>query len=433
MKRILLALAILIATCLGARAQSTVTVIGPITPGDCVKFNSTTVLADNGTTCNNGAAATPGGVNGSIQYNSGGNFGGFVMNGDCLTNTTTGVIICTKTNGVAFGPLATLATLPTTTRIGKYANDFGWTLQSPGPEVMTFTAGQFPGTSQFTALTCISDSKSLYVGIGNAVGTQQVVKMDVNTWAVQAVINVGTSSSLLNSLALAPGKLWLSDVLTGNLYRIDLNSNTQDLTVTTGFTSSRGIAYGNGLIAASNGGSNTVQFYNATSGATVGAPVVVGTSPYGIEYNGTEFVVSVLGANQVVFISNTGTPLATLATGTSPFASYSNGSRVFVATITGPINVFDQVSHTLLTTLSASNGWHYMAGVRDELWAIDFSNPGHICVIDADSVTGAVVCEKSKTLGNDPSGICYTGYDMVTIDYGGAWTMRRHTIETRFP
>ena len=102
MKRILLALAILIAATLGARAQTPVSVIGPVVPGDCVKFNSTTVLADNGTTCNNGAAATPGGVNGAIQYNSGGNFGGFVMNGDCLTNTATGAIICTKTNGAAF-------------------------------------------------------------------------------------------------------------------------------------------------------------------------------------------------------------------------------------------------------------------------------------------------------------------------------------------
>ena len=79
MKRILLALAILIATCLGAQAQSPVTVIGPITPGDCVKFNSTTVLADNGTTCNNGSTATPGGPNGSIQYNNSNVFGGYTF------------------------------------------------------------------------------------------------------------------------------------------------------------------------------------------------------------------------------------------------------------------------------------------------------------------------------------------------------------------
>lgn len=148
MKRILLALAILIAATLGARAQTPVSVIGPIVPGDCVKFNSTTVLADNGTTCNNGAAATPGGVNGSIQYNSGGNFGGFVMNGDCLTNTATGAIICTKTNGAAFGPLATVATVPTSeggTGANNSTNSTNDVLASNG------TNGNFVHTT-FTAL-----------------------------------------------------------------------------------------------------------------------------------------------------------------------------------------------------------------------------------------------------------------------------------------
>jgi hypothetical protein len=41
-----------------ASAQSTVTVIGPITPGDCTAFNSQTVLKDAGTTCGAGNAIT---------------------------------------------------------------------------------------------------------------------------------------------------------------------------------------------------------------------------------------------------------------------------------------------------------------------------------------------------------------------------------------
>jgi hypothetical protein len=147
MKRILLALAILIAATLGARAQTPVSVIGPIVPGDCVKFNSTTVLADNGTTCNNGAAATPGGVNGSIQYNSVGNFGGFVMNGDCLTNTATGAIICTKTNGVLFGPFATATAAAATAALNPCTSTLQGLVPAPPNNTTTFLRGDCTWTA----------------------------------------------------------------------------------------------------------------------------------------------------------------------------------------------------------------------------------------------------------------------------------------------
>ena len=53
---------------------------------------------------------TPGGVNGAIQYNNSGNFGGFIVTGDCTINTSTGVEICLGTNGVPFGTAATINT-----------------------------------------------------------------------------------------------------------------------------------------------------------------------------------------------------------------------------------------------------------------------------------------------------------------------------------
>jgi hypothetical protein len=52
MKRIALALVLLVAAATAAFAQSTVTVIGPITPGDCPQFNSTTIIKDSGFNCN---------------------------------------------------------------------------------------------------------------------------------------------------------------------------------------------------------------------------------------------------------------------------------------------------------------------------------------------------------------------------------------------
>ena len=64
-----------------ARAQSTVTVtvtiIGPITPGVCAVFNSTTVIKDFGSTgCTGGGGGSPGGSNGQVQFNNAGSFGG---------------------------------------------------------------------------------------------------------------------------------------------------------------------------------------------------------------------------------------------------------------------------------------------------------------------------------------------------------------------
>lgn len=75
----------------------------------------------NNTVCGNvtGANNTPrptspaaffgaaGGTNGQIQYNNVGVLGGFTATGDCTINTSTGAVVCTKTNGVAFGPPAT--------------------------------------------------------------------------------------------------------------------------------------------------------------------------------------------------------------------------------------------------------------------------------------------------------------------------------------
>jgi hypothetical protein len=50
LKRLAIAIAILIASIIACAAQS-VTVIGPITPGDCTMFNSVTVVKDGGIPC----------------------------------------------------------------------------------------------------------------------------------------------------------------------------------------------------------------------------------------------------------------------------------------------------------------------------------------------------------------------------------------------
>jgi len=56
-------------------------------------------------------SGTPPGTNGQLSYNNGGVWGAFTLGGDCTLNVTTGALICTKTNGVAFGALATQSTV----------------------------------------------------------------------------------------------------------------------------------------------------------------------------------------------------------------------------------------------------------------------------------------------------------------------------------
>ncbi len=64
----------------GALAQTQVTVIGTVTPGDCAAFNSTTIIKDAGVVCGGGGGGgSPGGPNLSIQYNNGGSFGGYTI------------------------------------------------------------------------------------------------------------------------------------------------------------------------------------------------------------------------------------------------------------------------------------------------------------------------------------------------------------------
>lgn len=56
-----------------------------------------------------GGGGNPGGLNGQLQYNAAGTFGGFTLSGDCTIPTLPG-IVCTKTNGVSFAPSATIDT-----------------------------------------------------------------------------------------------------------------------------------------------------------------------------------------------------------------------------------------------------------------------------------------------------------------------------------
>lgn len=89
----------------GTRSGNTTTfatTTGTLTNGNCVKFDASGNLVDNGSVC----GQSPGGTSGQTQYNNSGAFAGYTMSGDCTIVTSTGVITCTKSNNVAFGTAA---------------------------------------------------------------------------------------------------------------------------------------------------------------------------------------------------------------------------------------------------------------------------------------------------------------------------------------
>jgi len=71
--------------------------------GQCLQVNSSETALTYGP-----CSTSPGGSPGQVQFNNAGSFGGFTVDGDGTLDTTIGLLTVTKTNGVAFGVLATL-------------------------------------------------------------------------------------------------------------------------------------------------------------------------------------------------------------------------------------------------------------------------------------------------------------------------------------
>jgi hypothetical protein len=312
----------------------------------------------------------------------------------------------------------------TNTRIQQYAQNLGWTKLPNGPSIFQFTAAQFPGNNAFSAVDIKADATSLYVGIGNnstVPMTSQILRMDPNTFAVQAVISL-PPGAWINHMCLSPGKLWAGDLNLNNIYRIDLATNAVDLTIAAG-NPIRGIVYGLGKIMAANQTAGTVQFYDAGTGAPVGAPVVVGSFPLYSDFDGVDFWQSVQNSGTVVRIDGTTLlPISTLATSAQQFGVFCDGSLVYA--LGTNICVIDIMSGTIVATwaLAAGRGGHFMTKVRNELWYAQHVS-GSIGVYDE---TGTII--RTIPCGSDTCALAFNGYDVFSIDYL-AWTLRRHNVE----
>lgn len=75
-----------------------------------VKVDGTTITATGGVISAVASGGTPGGTDGQVQYNNSGAFAGFTIGGDATLTASTGILLVTKTNGVAFAASATIDT-----------------------------------------------------------------------------------------------------------------------------------------------------------------------------------------------------------------------------------------------------------------------------------------------------------------------------------
>jgi hypothetical protein len=172
MKRMALILAIWIAGLTAALAQSPVTVIGPVTPGNVPQFNSTNVIKDSGVPggagafANPTATAGPTAINGSavtamrsdaapaVQKGTNSQFGLVEGDGTTIDCSVTPGICIAKTNGV----------FPTPVRPGDivYWNGSAWVTlagNNSGTQVLAENSSGVPswsaaGSGSVTSVAC---------------------------------------------------------------------------------------------------------------------------------------------------------------------------------------------------------------------------------------------------------------------------------------
>ena len=165
---------------------------GAITPGDCAHWVDATHVGDAGSPCGSGGTGgSPGGVNGSIQFNNLGSFGGFTASGDATINTSTGAVTVSKTGGVAFAPSATVDT----TNAGNISSGVLPAGRLPVPSATSLGGVQSVVTTSHEWVDSIST-----LGVPHL---SQPSAGDVSGLGSAATVNTGTSGALIPLLSTA--------------------------------------------------------------------------------------------------------------------------------------------------------------------------------------------------------------------------------------
>jgi hypothetical protein len=321
------------------------------------------------------------------------------------------------------------------TAVPRYANDLGWNLVGQGPHAVTLNNTLLPGMTKFSAVNIVCTATDLWVGVSDATPTaSEFVRINPQTLKISAIIPIGTA---LNFLAFAPGglsgKIWATDPVANAVYRVDVATNAVDLSLTSvGLSSPHGIIYGAGKMMVSDTTNNRVMFFDANSGTNLGTTSTGASStPYYSEYDGVNFRVSLFGTAQEKIINpSTQAVSATLTTGTQPWIPFSSGYRTYSSDYgASQVSIFDMTTNAALGSFPLNSGSggtsHTLLQIRDAIWVIE-SGPNQIEVFDSSSYA----LRTAIGTGNDPSGLCFNGYNMFNIAYQG-WSITRYDIDTK--
>jgi len=170
-------------------------------------------------------------------------------------------------------------------------------------------------------------------------------------------------------------------------------------------TSPYGVAFDGTNIWVTNQGSNNVTKVAASTGATVGT-YAVGRNPYGVAFDGGNVWVANSGSNNVTRIASaTGAVLGTYAAGTNPQAIAFDGTNFWVANQgSGNVTKILASSGATVGTYATGNSPNGVAFDGTNIWVTN-GGPGTVTKLLAS--TGAIV--GTYGVGYNPQGVAFDG------------------------
>jgi hypothetical protein len=152
----------------------------------------------------------PGGSVGQIQYNlDGTDLGGFSLAGDCTLTVPN--IVCTETNGIPFGNMATSAASPTSlTALAGATNSSGGLVTDPVANSVLATMAPHTVKSNATGISGVPTDSTLSAIIDDAVGNTTVGNILFRGSSGWSSLTPGTAGQFLETHGAGSATTWAS-------------------------------------------------------------------------------------------------------------------------------------------------------------------------------------------------------------------------------